>query len=66
VAIDLMDGDPPLDLAGLAAGQWRHLTPIERQRLDRLGKARSRPSQPRRSREGALDQPRASRSSRTV
>ena len=66
VAIDLMDGDPPLDLAGLPAGQWRQVTPIERQRLDRLGKARNRPSQPRRSREGALDQPRASRSSRTV
>jgi 23S rRNA pseudouridine2457 synthase len=47
VAIDLMDGDPPLDLAGLAAGQWRHVTPIESQRLERLGMARSRPSLPR-------------------
>ena len=41
VAIDLMDGEPPLDLAGLAPGQWRHVTPQERQRLDRLARART-------------------------
>jgi 23S rRNA pseudouridine2457 synthase len=67
VAIDLMDGDPPLDLAGLAAGQWRHVNPIERQRLDRLARARSRPSRPKQCPPGAFpDQPRASRNSRTV
>jgi len=41
VAIDLMDGDPPLNLAGLAPGQWRHVNPQERQRLDRLAGARN-------------------------
>jgi hypothetical protein len=62
-----MDGDPPLDLAGLAPGQWRHVTPIERQRLDRLGRAGSRPNLPKHCPPGAVrDQPRASRSSRTV
>lgn len=67
VAIDLMDGDPPLDLAGLAPGQWRHVNPIERQRLDRLARARSRPSRPKQCPPGAVpDQPRASRNSRTV
>jgi hypothetical protein len=67
VAIDLMDGDPPLDLAGLAPGQWRHVTPIERKRLDRLGRARSRPTLAKQCPPGAVrDQPRASRSSRTV
>jgi 23S rRNA pseudouridine2457 synthase len=67
LAIDLMDGDPPLDLAGLAPGQWRHVTPIERQRLDRLGRAGSRPNLPKHCPPGAVrDQPRASRSSRTV
>lgn len=66
VAIDLMDGDPPLDLAGLAPGQWRHVTSLERQRLDRLAGARIRPIRPSRCPEGSPDQPRASRSSRTV
>jgi len=41
MAIDLMDGNQPLDLAGLAPGQWRHVTPQERQRLDRLAGARN-------------------------
>jgi len=41
VAIDLMDGDPPLDLKDLAPGQWRPVSPQERQRLDRLGRART-------------------------
>ena len=67
VAIDLMDGDPPLDLAGLAPGQWRHVTSLERQRLDRLGRARSRQSLPKQYPGRDLtDQPRASRNSRTV
>jgi 23S rRNA pseudouridine2457 synthase len=66
VAIDLMDGDPPLDLAGLAAGQWRQVTPFERQRLDRLARGSTRPTLPRRCPGGVPDQPRASRSSRTV
>ena len=71
VGIDLMDGEPPLNLDGLAAGQWRHLTPQERQRLDRLGRGRS-PANRAASRgvspatRGTLPQPRASRSSRTV
>ena len=36
VAIDLMDGEPPLDLAGLAPGDWREVTPAEAQRLDQI------------------------------
>jgi len=36
VAIDLMDGQPPLSLEGLAPGSWRDVTPAERQRLDAL------------------------------
>jgi 23S rRNA pseudouridine2457 synthase len=36
VAIDLMDGQPPLGLEGLAPGQWRQVTSAERQRLLRL------------------------------
>ncbi|MCP9927939.1 pseudouridine synthase [Cyanobium sp. CH-040] len=36
VAIDLMDGQPPLSLEGLAAGAWRDVTPAERTRLERL------------------------------
>jgi 23S rRNA pseudouridine2457 synthase len=36
VAMDLMDGEPPLGLAGLSAGQWRPLRRQEEQRLQRL------------------------------
>jgi 23S rRNA pseudouridine2457 synthase len=35
VGIDLMDGGPPLTLAGLAPGQWRELTASEGRRLSR-------------------------------
>ena len=38
VAIDLMDGRPPMDLAGLAPGQWRPVTPVEAERLEALGR----------------------------
>ncbi|MEX1324806.1 MAG: pseudouridine synthase [Synechococcaceae cyanobacterium] len=38
VAIDLMDGQPPLGLEGLPAGRWREVTAGERQRLARLGR----------------------------
>ncbi|MGB5135530.1 MAG: pseudouridine synthase, partial [Prochlorococcaceae cyanobacterium] len=37
VAIDLMDGHPPLSLEGLAPGDWREVTAAERRRLSRLG-----------------------------
>jgi 23S rRNA pseudouridine2457 synthase len=33
VAIDLEDGDSPLSLSGLEAGQWRHVDPDETHRL---------------------------------
>jgi 23S rRNA pseudouridine2457 synthase len=36
VAIDLMDGGPPLSLDGLAAGQWRPLNGEEDRRLNDL------------------------------
>ena len=36
VAIDLMDGGPPLDLAGLGPGDWRQVNVQEQGRLDRL------------------------------
>jgi 23S rRNA pseudouridine2457 synthase len=36
VAIDLMDGGPPLDLRGLAPGQWRSVTEAEADRLEAL------------------------------
>jgi len=36
VAIDLMDGEPPLDLAGLAPGEWRQANAEELVRLERL------------------------------
>ena len=36
VAIDLMDGAAPLELNGLAPGQWREVDEAESQRLDRL------------------------------
>jgi 23S rRNA pseudouridine2457 synthase len=36
VALDLMDGAPPLDLEGLAPGQWRLVNGEEELRLGRL------------------------------
>ena len=36
VAIDLMDGAAPLELNGLASGQWREVDEAESQRLERL------------------------------
>jgi 23S rRNA pseudouridine2457 synthase len=36
VAIDLLDGGPPLDLRDLEPGAWRRPSPAEQQRLDRL------------------------------
>jgi 23S rRNA pseudouridine2457 synthase len=36
VAIDLMDGAAPLELNGLAPGQWREVDEDESQRLERL------------------------------
>ena len=36
VAIDLMDGDAPLTLEGLAPGQWRAVAPEEERRLEAL------------------------------
>ena len=36
VAIDLMDGAPPLELNGLAPGQWREVDEAESQRLEQL------------------------------
>jgi 23S rRNA pseudouridine2457 synthase len=36
VAIDLMDGDDPLTLKGLSAGQWRFVTREEERRLEAL------------------------------
>ncbi len=44
VAIDLMDGGPPLTLAGLDPGQWRQVDPAEAHRLATLltGSARGR------------------------
>ena len=71
VAIDLMDGEAPLTLDDLAAGQWRHLTATEQERLDRLGRggrplSRTIPSVVRPGGKQNPSQPRASRSSRTV
>jgi 23S rRNA pseudouridine2457 synthase len=50
VAMDLLDGGPPLDLEGLEPGAWRPVTPEEQCRLDRLaGVSRgSTPASPRR------------------
>ena len=36
VAIDLMDGAAPLELNGLASGQWREVDEAESKRLERL------------------------------
>lgn len=38
VAIDLMDGQEPLNLGALAPGQWRFPTSVEQARLQRLGR----------------------------
>lgn len=40
VAIDLMDGDAPLDLTGLTAGQWREVTATEDARLEQVLRCR--------------------------
>ena len=39
VAIDLMDGGPPLDLQGLAPGYWRPVTAAEADRLEAVARA---------------------------
>lgn len=59
VAIDLLDGMPPLNLAGLAPGEWRHVSDAESERLERILKPG-----PKRGAPGI--QPSPSRSSRTV
>jgi 23S rRNA pseudouridine2457 synthase len=41
VAIDLMDGDDPLDLTGLAPGQWREVTAAEAARLQQVLRRRA-------------------------
>lgn len=40
VAIDLMDGEAPLDLSALPAGSWRPLSPRESDRLAALSRGR--------------------------
>ena len=40
-SIDLMDGQPPLQLAGLAPGQWRFVNAVEQERLDQLLRRRA-------------------------
>ncbi|MCF8132689.1 MAG: pseudouridine synthase [Synechococcus sp.] len=59
VAIDLLDGGPPLDLTDLEPGVWRRVSSAEQQRLDRLGVGGGRLSRgsapgcpPRRGRKG--------------
>jgi 23S rRNA pseudouridine2457 synthase len=47
VAIDLMDGEAPLSLEGLAPGQWRAVSPQEEQRLQALLRQPRRTSTPR-------------------
>jgi 23S rRNA pseudouridine2457 synthase len=47
MAIDLMDSRPPLQLTGLAPGQWRPVSPDEERRLHQLlgrGRADGRPA----------------------
>ena len=38
--IDLLDGGPPLELGGLAPGQWRAVSEAERERLENLAAGR--------------------------
>ena len=47
VAIDLMDGQPPLTLEGLTPGAWRPVSSLEQQRLDRLLRPGGVPRSPR-------------------
>ena len=42
VAIDLMDGAPPLDLTGLAPGAWREVSSQEAQRLEQVRRSPGR------------------------
>jgi 23S rRNA pseudouridine2457 synthase len=42
--IDLLDGGPPLELGGLAPGQWRGLSGGERRRLESVAAGRPRPA----------------------
>ncbi len=42
LAIDLMDDGPPLDLRGLAPGEWREVNGEEHARLEKLLKPRAR------------------------
>jgi 23S rRNA pseudouridine2457 synthase len=55
-SIDLMDGQTPLQLTGLAPGQWRFVNAVEQERLDQLlrrkGPGRSDRSRADRSRSG--------------
>lgn len=46
VAIDLMDGGPPLGLQGLAPGQWRLVNATEAERLGQLLQRPKRQSRP--------------------
>ena len=57
-SIDLMDGQPPLQLAGLVPGQWRFVNAVEQERLDQL----LRRQQPDRSDRSKADRSRADRS----
>ncbi|MFO7628403.1 MAG: pseudouridine synthase [Prochlorococcaceae cyanobacterium] len=50
VAIDLMDGQPPLDLHNLEPGQWREVNAAEAQRLHNL--VRQKPASSQRSGRG--------------
>ncbi|RZO11584.1 MAG: pseudouridine synthase [Synechococcus sp. MED-G135] len=43
-SLDLMDGQPNLNLEGLAPGQWRRVSPDEARRLNRLLSSRSAPN----------------------
>ena len=43
VAIDLLDGKPQLDLAGLAPGEWRLASSTESERLDQILRPASSP-----------------------
>ncbi len=41
-SIDLMDGQPPLNINGLSPGEWREVNPAEEKRLFRLISSRNR------------------------